>query len=120
MCRNQMQAAHFKEVGIAILALWTGNDLANERPIAARAQTTDLSKGQGLCHRREYPVKWQNSEQPGLRRFPMPPAVGIRTGKILVSKYSHRLIFRERHVIAFSLEVNIVTAVGALENNSIS
>jgi len=49
----------------------------------------------------------------------MPAAVGIRAGEILVSKYSHRLVFRERYVRASFLQINIVTTERAFKNDSI-
>jgi hypothetical protein len=70
---------------------------APSRPQAIfRGLTTDTSG-------REYPVERQDSKQPRLGCFPMPAAVGIRAGEIFVPEYSHRLVFRERRVIAFLL-----------------
>jgi hypothetical protein len=49
----------------------------------------------------------------------MPTTIGIRARKLFIPKNSHRLIFGERRVVALLLEVDVVTAVGAFENDTI-
>jgi hypothetical protein len=50
----------------------------------------------------------------------LPTTIGIRAGELFIPKNSHRLVFGERRVVAFFLEIDVMVAVGAFENDSIS
>ena len=75
--------------------------------------------GPSSSRRTEYPIKGQDSKKSCFGGLPVPTAVGIRAGEFLVSKHFHRLGFGKRHIIAFSLKVDIVAAVRAFEDDSI-
>ena len=51
----------------------------------------------------EYPIKRQDSKEFRFGCLAVPSAIGIRAGKLLVSKDFHRFSFRERHITAFLL-----------------
>jgi hypothetical protein len=71
------------------------------------------------CGGREYPRKWQNSKEFRLGRLPVPAAIGIGAGKVLVAEYLHRLDFRQGGIGAPLLYIDIVAALRALKNDSI-
>ena len=71
-------------------------------------------------HGREYPIKGQNSEDFGFRSLSVPAAFRALTGDIFVSKDLHRFNFRERRPGALPLHIDVVIALGARKNESVS
>jgi hypothetical protein len=70
--------------------------------------------------RREDPIKRQDSQELCFGCFPVPAAIGIGARDLLVSKHFHRLRVRKRCRGALPLKVDVVTAFGALEHDSVS
>jgi hypothetical protein len=68
---------------------------------------------------RENPIKRENPQEPRFRCFACPPAPRAFTGNIFLAENFHRVIFRERWLGTFSLEIDIVPTLGACKNDSV-
>jgi hypothetical protein len=64
--------------------------------------------------------KGQNSKDFGFRSLSVPAAFGTLTADIFVSKDLHRLDFRERRPGALPLHIDVVIALVARKNESVS
>jgi len=67
----------------------------------------------------EYPIKRQDSQEFRFRCLPLPPTTRIGAGDSLISKHFHGLDIGKRCGRAFALEVDVVSAFRAFEDESV-
>jgi hypothetical protein len=73
----------------------------------------------GLSGRGDDPIKGQDAKELGSGRFSVPAAVWIQARDFFASEHFHGFDFREGRPGALPLQVDIMAASWALENDSI-
>jgi hypothetical protein len=117
------QKAIFRKSGLARLCceemLYGLCFRADEPEIIIETCMDRANAKQGSSRRRQYPIKRHDSEEPCFGGLPVPAAIWIRAGDLLVSKHFHCLVVRKRCRGALPLKVDVVAAFGALEDDSV-
>ena len=92
---------------------------ADEPKIIVETCMDRASAKQGSSRRRQYPIKRHDSQESCFGGLPVPAAIWIRAGDLLVSKHFHCLDVRKRCRRALPLKVDVVAAFGAFEDDSV-